>query len=120
MTEREMKDRTMEFGSRVLNVVDALPSTIKGRVVANQLAKAGTSVGANYRAACRGKSKADFISKLGTAEEEADESAYWLEMIIRSNMLNKAKVTPLLAEADEMTAILAASGSTARRNRGKE
>lgn len=118
MTEREMKDRTMECGLRVLNVVDALPSTIKGRVVANQLAKAGTSVGANYRAACRGKSKADFISKLGIAEEEADESAYWLEMIIRSQLLNREKVPPLLQEADEITTILAASGATARRNNG--
>jgi four helix bundle protein len=119
MTEQEMKDRTMDFGVRVLGLIDALPSTIKGRVVAQQLAKAGTSVGANYRSACRGRSKADFIAKLGIAEEEADESAYWLGMIIRSKLLNSEMVAPLLQEADELTAILAASGGTARRNSGK-
>ena len=119
MTEQVMKDRTMAFGVRVLGLVDALPLTIKGRMVANQPAKSVTSVGANYRSACRAKSKADIIAKLGFAEEEADESAYWLEIIIRSKLLNREKVVPLLQEADELTAILAAGGSTARRNSGK-
>ena len=81
MDEEELKQRTKKFALRVLKLVEALPKTIGGQVVERQLAKSGTSVAANYRAACRGRSKAEFISKLGIVEEEADESAFWMELI---------------------------------------
>ena len=76
MTEAELKARTKEFALRILRLIDALPHTTAGKVIAAQLARAGTSVGANYRAACRARSRAEFISKLGTVEEEADETCF--------------------------------------------
>jgi len=82
MNADELKKRTKRFALRVLKLVAALPNTAVGRAISAQLARAGTSVGANYRAACRGRSKAEFVAKMGTCEEEADESAYWLEVII--------------------------------------
>jgi four helix bundle protein len=107
-----MKLRTKRFALEIIRIVATLPKTIEGRVVGNQLIRSGTSVGANYRAACRGKSKADFISKLGTVEEEADESCYWLELIIEGNILPQTEVDPLLKEANEITAIIVASRKT--------
>lgn len=109
MTETELKQRTKRFALRVLKLVNALPKTTEGRVIGAQLVHSGTSVGANYRAACRGRSKAEFISKLGTVEEEADESAYWMELIIAGGLLPKHRVSPLHQEACELTAIMAAS-----------
>jgi four helix bundle protein len=79
MNAEELKKRTKLFALRILKLVAALPNTLQGRTVGGQLVRAGTSVGANYRAACRGRSKAEFIAKLGVVEEEADESAYWLD-----------------------------------------
>jgi four helix bundle protein len=73
----ELKERTKRFALRVLKLVAALPNNVQGRAIGNQLVRAGTSVGSNYRAACRGRSKAEFIAKLGIVEEEADESAFW-------------------------------------------
>src|SRR5277367_3217896 len=105
MNEQDLKLRTKRFALRVLKLVAALPKTVEGRAIANQLVRSGTSVGANYRAACRGRSKAEFISKLGTVEEEADESAFWLELIIEGNMMSKKLVDPLLKEANELVAI---------------
>lgn len=81
MAGEDLKERTKKFALRILNVVDALPNTIKGRAVGRQIVRCGTSVGANYRAACRARSRAEFIAKLGTVIEEADESAFWLELI---------------------------------------
>lgn len=98
-----------------MRLVDALPKTPKGRAIASQLVRSGTSVAANYRAACRGRSKAEFISKLGVAEEEADETALWLELIIADRLLPEKKVDSLLREANELTAILAASYISASR-----
>jgi four helix bundle protein len=118
MTEVELKTRTKQFGLRVMKLISALPKTIEGRVIANQLIRSGTStsVGVNYRAACRGRSKAEFISKLGTVEEEADESAYWLEMIIEAKLMNPKLVEPLLREANELVAIMTASRKSAFRS----
>lgn len=102
-----------------MRLVDALPNTPKGRAIASQLVRSGTSVAANYRAACRGRSKAEFIAKLGVAEEEADETALWLELIIEDKLLPEKKIVPLLKEANEITAIMAASyisASRAQRN----
>ena len=116
MTEDDLKKRTKVFTLRVLKLIAALPNSVAGRTVGGQLARAGCSVGANYRAACRGRSKPDFISKLGIVEEEADESAFWLEVIIESKLLKESLVNPLLAEANELTAIMTSSRKSASRN----
>ena len=92
----------------------SLPKTIEGRVIGNQLIRSGTSVGANYRAACRARSKAEFIAKLGVVIEEADESAFWLEIIIESNLLKKELIKPLLNETNEIIAIMVSSAKSAK------
>lgn len=116
MRGQELKDRTKAFALRIMNLVDALPKSVKGRAVANQLVRSGTSVAANYRAACRARSQAEFISKIGTVEEEADESAFWLELVVEGKLLAEAKIGPLLDEANELVAIMAASYISAARN----
>jgi four helix bundle protein len=113
MTEAELKQRTKQFALRVIKLIGALPPSNVARALGAQLVRSGTSVGANYRAACRGRSKAEFISKLGTVEEEADESAYWMELIIEAGLLPNERVGPLCQEANELTAIMAASRITA-------
>ena len=115
MTEKEMLRRTKDFALRVIKLVNALPSTVAGRAIAGQLIRSGTSVAANYRAACRGRSKAEFIAKLGTVEEEADECAFWLEVIIEARLMKEELVSDLLREAGEITAIMVSSKITARR-----
>jgi len=112
MTETELKHRTKAFALRVLKLVDSLPDTRSGRVLAGQLGRSGTSVGANYRAACRSRSTAEMISKLSVVEEEADESGFWLELISDHGLLTPAKVASLHQEADELTAIMVASRRT--------
>jgi four helix bundle protein len=116
MNPRDLKERTKQFALRVMHLVDALPNTPKGRAVAGQLVRSGTSVAANYRAACRGRSKAEFIAKIGIAEEEADETALWLELIFEDKLLSEKKVRALLNEANELTAIMAASYISASRS----
>jgi four helix bundle protein len=114
MDEAELKSRTKLFGLRCMKLADTLPKTISGRTTADQLIRSATSVGANYRAACRGRSKAEFISKLGIVEEEVDESAYWLELVIESGMKAPHLVRPLHDEAVQLTRIIASSIKTAR------
>jgi four helix bundle protein len=114
MDAEELKQRTKLFALRVLKLVEALPGTVQGKAIGGQLIRAGTSVGANYRAACRGRSTAEFIAKLGIVEEEADESAFWLELIIEGTLLKANLVQPLLDEANELTRITASSRITAR------
>jgi four helix bundle protein len=92
--------------------VETLPHTRTGNIIANQLGRSGTSVGANYRAACRARSRADFVSKLGVVEEEADESAYWLELISEEEIVPPHKMQALLGEASELTAIMVSSRKT--------
>jgi four helix bundle protein len=116
MTERELLQRTKQFALRIFKVVGALPQTIQGRAVAAQLIRSGTSVAANYRAACRARSKPEFVAKLGLVEEEADESAFWLELIMETNLLSATKVEPLLSEASEIVAIMASSKKTATKS----
>ena len=116
MTERELLQRTKQFALRIFKLVGALPQTIQGRAVAAQLIRSGTSVAANYRAACRARSKPEFIAKLGVVEEEADESAFWLELIIETDLLSRCKVKPLLTEAGEIVAIMASSKKTAAKS----
>jgi four helix bundle protein len=113
VNEQAMIKRTKEFALRIMKLVRALPGTVQGRSIANQLMRSGTSVAANYRAACRARSKAEFISKLGTVEEEADESVFWMELIIEGDLLTDKQVRPLLTEAGELVAIAAASRKTA-------
>ena len=116
MTERELLERTKQFAVRIFKLVGALPQTIQGRAVAAQLIRSGTSVAANYRAACRARSKPEFVAKLGVVEEEADESAFWLELIMETNLLSATKVEPLLSEASEIVAIMASSKKTAAKS----
>jgi four helix bundle protein len=111
----ELQNRTKRFALRVLVLIDRLPNTIGGRVLANQLARSATSVGANYRAACRARSRAEFASKLGIVAEEADESLYWLELMRDGNSMPEKKIGSLLAEADELTAIFTSGRRSALR-----
>ena len=113
----QLKERTKSFALRILSLVDALPKSVKGRAIAGQIARSGTSVAANYRAACRARSRAEFIAKIGIVEEEADETAFWLELIIEGGLIKEVQVQPLLAEADELVAIMAASRKSAIANR---
>ena len=116
MDDSELKLRTKRFALRVMKLVAALPQDAVGRPIGNQLIRSATSVGANYRAACRGRSKAEFASNLNIVIEESDESCYWLELIIEGELLPKEKVEPLLDEANQRTAIMVASRKTATQN----
>jgi four helix bundle protein len=113
MDKRELQNRTKQFALRVLNLIDALPRTAAGRAISSQLVRAATSVGANYRSACRARSRAEFAAKLGVAVEEADESLYWLELVRDGKLVPNNKLSLLLKEADELTAILASGRKSA-------
>jgi len=113
--EDELKQRTKQFALKVIKLVGLLPRSIEGQVIGKQIIRSATSVGANYRAVCRSRSKAEFIAKLGIVEEEADETAYWLELIIEGGLLELAYVERLLREANEIVAIMAASRKSASR-----
>jgi len=115
MTTQELKKRTFEFGIRVVRAVESLPRSDAAREIGRQLLRAGTSVGANYRAASRARSRADFVAKLGIVEEECDEAAYWLEVIIALKLLRPSRLAKLHVEAGELLAIIFASIKTARR-----
>jgi four helix bundle protein len=117
MSGTDLKKRTKTFALRILKLVDALPRTTAGRALASQIVRSGTSITANYRAACRAKSPADFIAKMGIVEEEADETLFWLELLEESELVSAAKLTAIKREADELIAITVASIKTARRNR---
>jgi len=116
MNQTELKGRTKLFGLDVIRFIQTLPKTETSFVIRRQLLRCATSLGANYRGACRGRSKAEFISKLGTAIEEADESIYWLEMLIDAGMIKADKAGKLIDEANQLVAIFTASHKTASRN----
>ena len=116
MDPQAMRDRTMQFGLDVIDLVDSLPNRRSAWKIGDQLVRAATSVGANYRAATRGRSKAEFVAKLGIVEEEADETMYWLEVIKRKRMAPETVVDPLLREANELLSIVVASIRTSRRS----
>jgi four helix bundle protein len=118
--EPDLKKRTNAFALRILKLVDAMPKTTAGRALASQIVRSGTSVAANYRAACRAKSPADFIAKMGIVEEEADETLFWLELLEESELVTGAKLTAIKQEANELIAITVASIKTARRNRAPD
>ncbi len=114
MNEELFKRRTKKVALDVISLVESLPVNRTANVIGRQLLRSGTSVGANYRAACRGKSKADVIYKLSIVEEEADEAVYWMELLIESHLVPKAKVADLMKEIDEVIAMTVASIKTLR------
>jgi four helix bundle protein len=109
MNSEDLKQRTKQFALRILKLVAALPNTVQGRTIGGQLVRAGTAVGANYRATCRSRSKAEFVARIGVVEEEADESAYWMELIVEGELLKAEQVARLLNEANELAKIMASS-----------
>ncbi len=114
MNPTELKARTKSFALRIIKLTRAIPrNDDAGRVIAKQIVRSGTSVAANYRASCRARSQAEFISKIGTVEEESDETALWLELLVESGIMQARKLSALLNEANELTAIMAASRKTA-------
>ena len=114
VNQEDMKQRTRQFALRIIRLVESLPKGRTAEVIARQLLCSGTSVGANYRAACRAKSTRDFISKMGIVEEEADETLYWMEMLSEADIVESEKLALLMKEADELLAIAVASIKTAR------
>ncbi len=116
MTPEELKKRTKLFGLRSIKVVESLPNTRTAEVLGKQLLRSATSVSANYRSACRAQSRAHFVSKVAIVIEEADESLYWLEMIVEAELLPEHKLQELLKEGNEIVAILTASSRTAKSN----
>lgn len=119
MTEKDLKIRTKKFAVDILNFVDKLPNRRSANIIGNQLGRSASSVAANYRAACRGRSHAEFIAKIGIVEEEADESTFWLDIIPDTKNAAREDVEPILNEARELTAIFTAASKTAKQNRGK-
>jgi four helix bundle protein len=114
MTSRELQTRTKAFALRVITLVDTLPRGTAGQVIGRQLLRSATSVGANYRAACRAQSRAEFAAKLSVVVEEADESLYWLELLQESSLIKPQRLVDLLKEANELVAISVAARKTAK------
>jgi four helix bundle protein len=120
MDEEAFKGRTKSLGLRVIRLVEALPSRTTTDVIGRQVLRSATSVGANYRAACRARSAADMIAKLKIVEEEADETLFWLELLVEAELMPEARLADLMQEADELTAMTVASIKTLRaRQKGK-
>jgi four helix bundle protein len=114
MDQKQMRIRTKEFAKQVISLCRQLPATQEGRLIGAQFFRSGTSVGANYRAACRARSKADFISKLSIVLEETDESLYWMEILNENKIVNSKLLTGLMKEAKELIAIFVSSLNTAK------
>jgi four helix bundle protein len=117
MNADHMQKRTKAFALRIIKLSEGLPHTRTAEIIGRQLLRCGTSVGANYRSACRAKSLADFIAKMAIVEEEADEVVYWLDLLVESGLLQQRQITDLLSEADQIVAMTVASIKTARRNK---
>jgi len=117
MNEEQMKKRTKEFAKEIIKLCRKLPDNREGRLIGNQLFRSGTSVAANYRAACRARSTADFISKLSIVEEEADETLFWLEVINEMDILDEASIDSLMQENDEIISIIVSSIKTSRKRK---
>ena len=116
MSKEELKKRTQQFTLRVIHLAGALPENAVGRAIANQVIRSGTSVGANYRAALCARSSKDFINKIGVVLEESDESVFWMELIVEGKVMPENRVSSLLQEANELTAIFAATHKTLKAN----
>ena len=115
MNEAQMKKRTKEFAKEIIKLCRKLPNNREGRLIGDQIFRSGTSVASNYRAACRARSTAEFISKLSIVEEEADETLFWLKIIDEMEILKKESIDSLMKESDEIIAIIVASIKTARK-----
>ena len=118
MNEQEFKNRTKNLALRVIKLVEALPKTRTADIIGRQLLRCGTSVGANYRATCRTRSMADVIAKLGIVEEEADETLYWMDLLIEAGLVLPRRLDPVMKETDEILAMTVASIKTLRRRHG--
>ena len=116
MNPEELRSRTKKFALRVIALYRALPHRGEAQVVGNQLLRSGTAVAANYRSACRARSRAEFVARVAIVEEEADESAFWLELLGDSATVKPKRLAPLLDEAGELTAIFTATRQTAKRS----
>jgi four helix bundle protein len=114
VADKNLKDRTKQFALRMMRLYSALPRREEARIIGRQMLRSGTSVGANYRAACRARSKAEFVAKLGLVLEEADETVFWLELLQESSLISAQKLAPLVQEARELTAIFVTSICTAK------
>ncbi|MDQ3472383.1 MAG: four helix bundle protein [Acidobacteriota bacterium] len=115
MHPAEVRERTKLFAIRILRLFRSLPKSDDARTIGRQLLRSGTSVAANYRAVCRARSKAEFVAKIGVVVEEADETVFWLELLIDTGIIAQAKLDNLLKEANELLSIFAASQKTAKR-----
>lgn len=113
MDRDDLNARTKQFALRILRLVDALPKTVAGRSIANQLVRSGMSVAANYRAARRSRSRKEFIAKICIVVEEIDESAFWLELIMDAKLIPAKRIELLKAEAEELTRIFASTRKSA-------
>jgi four helix bundle protein len=114
LSPNELRDRTKEFALRVVTLFRALPQNEESRILGKQVLRSGTSLAANYRAACRARSKAEFVAKIGVAVEEADETVFWLELLGDAGIFPKERLQDLLGESNELLAILSASRRTAK------
>jgi four helix bundle protein len=114
MNSEELKVRTRAFALRIIRLAESLPETPTAKVIRNQMIRCGSSVGANYRAACRAKPKADFVSKMGIVEEEADETIYWMELLVDAGIVKQSRITELLDEANQILSIVISSIKTAK------
>ena len=116
MTAMDLQARTRGFARRIVKLVDSLPNTISGRAIGTQVIRSGTSIGANYREACYGRSQKDFTSRISIAYSECQETIYWLEVIADTELIRPARLKSILSEANELAAILCASIKTSRAN----
>jgi four helix bundle protein len=119
MTPELLRNRTKQFAIRIVKLYRALPKTGEAKVMGNQVLRSGTSVAANYRAVCRARSKAEFISKIGIVVEEADETVFWLELMIDTGILRQKQLNELIREGNELLAIFASSQRTAKNQSAK-
>ena len=116
---RDFRARTFQFGIRCVRLVESLPKSTAAQTIGRQLLRAGTSVGANYRAAVRGRSRADFVSRMGIVEEESDEALYWIDVLVELGLATEKRVEALRAEANEIISITVSSIKTARKGAQK-
>lgn len=118
--EKDLKDRTKKFALRIIKMYSSLPKSYEGKVLGSQVLRSGTSVGANYREASRGRSKAEFIAKMGECLKELDETIYWFELLIEAEILPENKLSGLLRESNELTAIFVTIINKTKNNQNKK
>ena len=111
---KQLQDRSKRFAIRIINMFRALPKTDEARIIGKQVLRSGASVAANYRAACRGRSKAEFAAKMGIVVEEIDETVFWMELLVDAEIVTMDKMKALISEGNELLAIFAASRRTAK------